>query len=277
MSPAHGLDGRTAVITGGAGLLGVEHAVALSNAGADVALLDVDLDRLASAVEGIRERVGRGRVDPVFADVTDARSLTRVLAELVGRGQAPTILVNNAAVNPSVTAYGATTDGSSSAFESMSVDRWNREIDVGLTGAFLCCQVFGSDMAARGGGVIVNIASDLAVIAPDQRIYSDDDDHIDKTRAKPVTYSVVKSGLLGLTRYLSTYWADEGVRVNALSPGGVLTDQPPDFVARLTRRIPMARMAARDEYHGALVFLCSDASAYMTGQNLVVDGGRTAW
>jgi NAD(P)-dependent dehydrogenase (short-subunit alcohol dehydrogenase family) len=132
-------------------------------------------------------------------------------------------------------------------------------------------------MARRGRGVIVNVASDLALIGPDQRIYRQPGlpDHLQPV--KPVTYSVVKAALVGLTRYLATYWADRGVRVNAISPGGVYNGQPDEFVAKLAQLIPLGRMANLDEYRGAILFLCSDASSYMTGNNLVVDGGRTCW
>ena len=151
------------------------------------------------------------------------------------------------------------------------------DIRVGLTGAFLYSRYFGGEMARRGRGVILNIASDLAVIAPDQRLYRVDGAAEHEQPVKPVTYSVVKTGLIGLTRYLATYWADRGVRVNAVSPGGVFNNQPTEFVGHLQDRIPMRRMANVDEYQGAILFLCSDASSYMTGANLVIDGGRTCW
>jgi NAD(P)-dependent dehydrogenase (short-subunit alcohol dehydrogenase family) len=164
-----------------------------------------------------------------------------------------------------------------SRVETFSLARWQKEIDVGLTGAFLCSQVFGSWMARHGGGVILNIASDLSVFAPDQRLYQVEGRPDDQQPVKPVTYSVVKTALIGLTRYLAVYWADKNVRVNALSPGGVYNGQPPEFVSRLTRLIPLARMADVEEYRAAIQFLCSDASRYMTGQNLVMDGGRSVW
>jgi NAD(P)-dependent dehydrogenase (short-subunit alcohol dehydrogenase family) len=164
-----------------------------------------------------------------------------------------------------------------SRLENFPLAQWDRDIAVGLTGAFLCSKVIGGHFAANGRGVILNVASDLAIIAPDQRIYRQPGlpEHLQP--AKPVTYSVVKSALVGLTRYLATYWADSGVRVNALSPGGVYNGQPDDFVQRLTNLIPLGRMASVDEYRGAVMFLCSDASSYMTGANLVVDGGRSCW
>jgi NAD(P)-dependent dehydrogenase (short-subunit alcohol dehydrogenase family) len=135
--------------------------------------------------------------------------------------------------------------------------------------------VFGSHMAEHGGGVILNIASDLSVIAPDQRLYRKERLPEDQQPVKPVTYSVIKTGLIGLTRYLAAYWAPKGVRVNALSPGGVYSGQSMEFVSRLVNLIPLGRMAEPDEYRGAIQFLCSDASKYMTGQNIVIDGGRS--
>jgi NAD(P)-dependent dehydrogenase (short-subunit alcohol dehydrogenase family) len=166
----------------------------------------------------------------------------------------------------------------SSRFEAFPVPQWQMEIAVGLTGAMLCSQIFGGAMAKRGNGVILNIASDLGVIAPDQRLYRQPNIARDEEQpVKPVTYSVIKHGLIGLTKYLATYWADQGVRVNAISPGGVFNNQDPAFVERLTRLIPMGRMARVDEYWAAVQFLCSDASSYMTGQNIVMDGGRSVW
>jgi NAD(P)-dependent dehydrogenase (short-subunit alcohol dehydrogenase family) len=184
------------------------------------------------------------------------------------------ILINNAANNPRVEQDAGV---NFSRLENFPIEQWSADLAVGLTGAFLCSQVFGSEMARRGHGVIVNVASDLALIGPDQRLYRKAGlpEHLQPV--KPVTYSVVKSGLLGLTRYLATYWADKGIRVNAISPGGVYNGQPDEFVAKLSSLIPMGRMASVGEYGGAILFLCSDASSYMTGANLVIDGGRTCW
>jgi NAD(P)-dependent dehydrogenase (short-subunit alcohol dehydrogenase family) len=160
--------------------------------------------------------------------------------------------------------------------ENFSIDRWNLELSVGLTGAFLCSKIFGHAMVLNGfGGVILNISSDLSVIAPNQNLYKQQNLSDELQAVKPVTYSVMKTGLIGLTRYLASYWADRGVRCNALSPGGVYTGQDQEFVTRLEHLIPMGRMANIDEYQGAVQFLCSDASAYMNGQNIVMDGGRS--
>jgi NAD(P)-dependent dehydrogenase (short-subunit alcohol dehydrogenase family) len=181
-------------------------------------------------------------------------------------------LINNAAFNPKVE------DGKGfSRFETMPLAEWHAALEVGLTGAFLCSQIIGGHMAANGGGVILNIASVLSVIAPDQRLYRQPDTPEDAQPVKPVTYSVEKAGLLGLTRYVATYWADKGVRCNALSPAGVYNGQPDEFVARLSDKIPMGRMARPDEYRAAVVFLLSDQSSYMTGANLVMDGGYSVW
>jgi NAD(P)-dependent dehydrogenase (short-subunit alcohol dehydrogenase family) len=270
MGDRFSLAGRVVVITGGAGLLGSEHAKAVVEARGTPVLLDVDLD-------GAERRAAEagGGAWALRADVTDEASLEaarEAIAERAGRLDA---LVNNAARNPKVEGPGL---AAASRLENMPLAEWQRDIEVGLTGAFLCSRVFGAAIAARGeGGAIVNIASDLALISPDQRLYRIDGVADSEQPVKPVTYSVVKAGLVGLTRWLATYWADAGVRVNAISPGGVDAGQPPEFTERLTKLIPLGRMARPDEYRAAIVFLLSDASSYMTGHNLVLDGGRTVW
>ena len=269
---AFDLSGRVVLITGGAGLLGAEHALAIAEAGGTAVVADVrgpDAERVAHET---RERSG-GNASAVELDVTSRASCEAALAAVLSRHGRLDGLVNNAALNPKVEGAGL----GATRFENYSLELWNRELAVGLSGAFLCAQVFGAHMATHGGGVIVNIASDLGLIAPDQRIYRRPGLAPHEQPVKPVTYSVVKGGLVMLTKYLATYWAEAGVRVNALVPGGVFAGQPDDFVERLTNLIPMGRMARRDEYRAALVFLCSDASSYMTGSNLVIDGGRTCW
>lgn len=164
-----------------------------------------------------------------------------------------------------------------SRLEHFPWEQWQLDLNVGLGGAFNCAKVFGAQMARQGRGVIVNIASDLGVIAPDQRLYRVPGREAEQQPVKPVTYSVVKHGLIGLTKYLATYWCEQGVRCNALSPGGVYAGQNDVFVSKLKQLIPLGRMAEADEYRGAIAFLCSDASSYMNGANLVVDGGRSAW
>jgi len=266
------LTGRVAAITGGAGLLGEQHARAIARAGGIPVLLDVS-PRAAQKAEQLAAELGVcvwGRQ----TDITSKPDLEACLKEILARFGRIDILINNAANNPKMESR---EDVNFSRFENFPLEQWAADIGVGLTGAFLCSQVLGAEMARRGSGVIVNVASDLALIAPDQRLYREPGlpDHLQPV--KPVTYSIVKSALVGLTRYLATYWADRGVRVNAISPGGVFNGQPEEFVVKLSQLIPLGRMANLDEYQGAILFLCSDASSYMTGSNLVVDGGRTCW
>ena len=266
--------GRTALITGSAGMLGRQHAAALLEVGASVILTDIDVDGLEVARDYLEESFVSTWIRTMAMDVTQIESVREVAEELDSEGVRVDVLINNAALDPKVGEDGLT-DGS--RLETFPEQRWNAELAVGLTGAFLCSQVFGTRMAAKGGGVILNMASDLSVLAPDQRIYRQVGlDHRDQP-VKPVTYSVIKAGLVGLTRYLATYWPDSGVRVNALSPGGVQTDQPAEFVERICGLVPLGRMAAPDEYRSAVQFLCSDASSFLTGQNIVVDGGRSVW
>jgi NAD(P)-dependent dehydrogenase (short-subunit alcohol dehydrogenase family) len=267
------LKGRVAVITGGAGLLGTKHAEIIAEAGGIPVLID-----LAGANPAIRaEAISREFNVPCLGlagDITDLAQLENMRDTILERFERIDILINNAANNPKMEKREGT---NFSRLEDFPIEIWEADLRVGLMGAFLCSRVFGTEMARRKSGVILNIASDLAVIAPDQRLYREPGVPEGEQPVKPVTYSVVKSGLIGLTRYLATYWNDSGVRANAISPGGIYNRQPEDFVQRLSQLIPMGRMAHADEYKGAILFLCSDASSYMTGANLVVDGGRSCW
>lgn len=267
------LDHKVALITGGAGLLGARHGIALAECGAHVLIADLHLDSAKKVADAIEKKIGRECVTPIRLDVTDRASIESVFGEVCAKHGGVHILVNNAAIDPKVSGGQGLVE--SSRFENFSLDQWHFQMNVGLTGAFQCSQVFGDWMAKNGGGVILNIASDLSIIAPDQRLYRKPGLAEDQQPVKPVTYSVIKTALVGLTRYLAGYWAQQGVRVNALSPGGVYTNQSDEFVSRLTNLIPLGRMAQTDEYEAAVQFLCSDASKYMTGQNIVMDGGRS--
>jgi NAD(P)-dependent dehydrogenase (short-subunit alcohol dehydrogenase family) len=267
------LSGRTIVITGGAGLLGMQHAEAISIAGGTPVLLDLAVAKPADRATELIKRNG-GSALGIPADITSLAEVEMVCAQIVATFGRIDGLVNNAANNPKMEV------GQSDSWtrvENFPVDIWNADIAVGLTGAFNCSRVFGAYMASQRRGVILNIASDLALISPDQRLYRKPNLAEEEQPVKPISYSVVKSGLIGMTKYLATYWAPANVRVNALCPGGMFNGQPPDFVDRLARLIPMGRMASLGEYRGAVVFMCSDASSYMTGAVVSIDGGRTAW
>lgn len=267
------LDGAVVLVTGGAGLLGVEHGRAVAAAGGVPVLLDLDGERAAAAAASVASESG-GEALGLAMDVTDPATVEAALAATLARLGRVDALVNNAANNPKVE------DPESmrwSRFENFPLEQFRLDLEVGLTGAFVCAQVVGRHLAAQGKGAIVNVSSDLGLIGPDQRIYRRPGLADDEQPAKPVSYTVAKAGMIGLTRYLAAYWGDAGVRVNALAPGGVAAGQPEDFVEELTFRIPLGRMAQPDEYRAAILFLVSDASSYMTGATLVVDGGHTAW
>lgn len=274
MSSRFSLENKVVVITGGAGLLGRRHGEAVAEAGGVPVLLDIHQDLVEQVAADIATTYG-SRTLGLVCDITNKECIHACLDKVLATYGQIDALVNNAANDPKV---GPGADAKKlTRFENMSLDYWNADLAVGITGAFLCTQVFGHYMATHGGGVIVNVASDLAVIAPDQRLYQVPGLPADSQPVKPVTYSVVKSGLVGLTRYLATYWANAGVRVNAISPGGVFNGQSDEFVERVSQRIPMARMANEQEYKASMVYLLSDASSYLTGFNLVVDGGRSCW
>ncbi len=270
------LESRTALITGAAGLLGQEHAAALLEAGANVILTDISKDQLALAENRLLKSYQSELITSMIMDVSSSENVNNVSEKLSNQNIRVDILINNAAIDPKVDKKKGLKENS--RIENLSLDQWNLELAVGLTGAFICSQVFGSKMASdKKGGVILNISSDLSVFSPDQRIYFNKGLSNEMQPVKPVTYSVIKTGLIGLTRYLATYWSKDNVRCNALSPGGVFNNQDEIFVEKLTNLIPLNRMAAVDEYRSAVQFLCSDASSYMNGQNMVIDGGRSVW
>lgn len=270
------LETKTALITGAAGLLGVEHAAALLEVGAKVVLTDINDNDLCEAKKNLSRNYDEKNIKIMILDVTSQQSVKFACETLLESGLEIDILINNAAIDPKVKDSQGIVE--TSRLENFPIEQWDSQIAVGITGAFLCSQVFGREMAKRHkGGVILNIASDLSVFSPDQRIYRKNDLADELQPVKPVTYSVIKAGLIGLTRYLSTYWVAEGIRCNALSPGGVYNGQSEDFIIKLSSLIPLGRMASKDEYRSAVQFLCSEASSYMNGQNIVMDGGRSVW
>jgi NAD(P)-dependent dehydrogenase (short-subunit alcohol dehydrogenase family) len=269
------LEGKVCIITGGAGLLGEKHAEAVAEAKGVPVLLDIDKASLERVSAALYKKYGV-KAEIFTADITDKKLLEGIREKILKTHKRIDVLINNAANNPKMAGEGAQKK-EMTRFENFPEELWDKDLDTGLKGAFLCSQIFGSHMAEKGSGVILNISSDLGLIAPDQRIYREEGTAEEQQKVKPVTYSAVKHGLIGLTRYLATYWAGKGVRSNAVCFGGVHNNQPQDFVQRLTNLIPLGRMAGRDEYKAAVLFLISDASSYMTGSVVAVEGGRTCW
>ena len=268
------LAGKVAIVTGGSGFLGKQHCLALLEHGAIVFNLDVTALDLEEHPEFA---LFESTFHNIICDLTDESSVEKAVDTVLGIAKNIDVLVNNASIDHKISS-----DLSSNQvdyrFEHFDLTSWAKESAVGLNGAIFCSKYVVRNMIKNKSGTIINIASDLGVIAPDQRIY------IKKEMApgdirffKPFSYSVIKHGLIGLTKYLSTYLADYSIRVNTLSPGSIFNNQDQDFIENLEARIPMGRMAQVDEYKGAIQFLASDASSYMTGQNLIMDGGRSTW
>jgi len=267
------LDGAVCLITGGAGFLGQKHTEAILEAGGVPVILDINKSAIDKVVSGFKDEY-KSEVEGYVVDITDKKSLEDVKKKIIDKYRSIDVLINNAANDPKADEQSGE---NWSRFENIKEAIWYNDLSVGLTGAFLCSQVFGSYMSQNNGGIILNISSDLGIIAPDQRIYRKDGVSEDQQLVKPVTYSVIKHALIGLTKYLATYWAKQNIRVNALCPGGIYRDHDEEFVQKLTNLIPMERMADQDEYKSAIIFLISDASKYMTGSIVTMDGGRTCW
>jgi len=267
---AFDLTDKVAVVSGALGLLGREHSAALAAAGASVVVTDLNADGLGALADRLLEGGARD-VLAVPADITKAGDVDGLRDAVLARFGRIDVLVNNAAIDDKFGSNAA----EESRFENYSVERFRRQLDVNVTGVFLCCQRLGSLMAQRGSGSIINVASTYALVAPNQDLYR----RADGTQAfwKGAAYPASKGAVLQLTRFLAAYWGERGVRVNALCPGGVEAGQDAHFRARYAERTPLRRMAAPGDYRGALLFLASDASAYMTGGSLVVDGGFTIW
>ncbi len=269
------LTGKIIVITGGAGLLGQQYAEAIAEYNGIPVILDLSDDKIQTVVSRIKEQYNVKAVGMV-TDITSEEQISQSCQKILKDFGKVDVLINNAARNPKVE---DNDNGKNfSRLESFDLELWNQDLSVGLTGSFLCAKHFGHAIAGNTkGGVVINISSDLGVIAPDQRLYGKEGVAGELQNVKPITYSVVKTGLIGLTRYLATYWADKNVRCNALCPGGVYNNQDVEFVKNLNFRIPLGRMANKEEYKGAIVFLASDASSYMNGAIVSIDGGRSAW
>lgn len=257
------------LITGAAGLLGEQHAEALLELNANLILIDIDSKKLFFLKKRLKKNYPYNDIIVFKTDISNENSLKKIKFELKKRKINLYALINNAAIDPKVLKNNKMADAE--IFENTNLSTWNKHVNVGLTGAMLCSKHFGSMIASNNtGGVIINVASDLSVIAPNHSIYK-------KGIYKPVMYSVIKHGIIGLTKYISTYWNSKKIRCNAISPGPIKNEQSKSFVRKIIKHIPLNRLALKDEYKGAIKFLCSDASKYMTGQNLIIDGGRSVW
>jgi NAD(P)-dependent dehydrogenase (short-subunit alcohol dehydrogenase family) len=257
------LKNKVVIITGGCGLLGLKHAEAVIEADGIPILFDKSEEIIDKGIAYLENLYPHSLIEGYVVNITKEQEIISAKDELLTKHKKIDVLINNACNNHPLETV-------NTRLETLSGKLWHDDLAVGLTGSFLCCQIFGSIMAQQNEGNILNISSDLGLIAPDQRLYK-------KEKPKPITYSVVKHGIIGLTRYIATYWAENKVRCNALCIGGVFNNQSTDFVMKLTNIIPMGRMANVNEYKSTIIYLCSEASSYMTGAILTIDGGRTCW
>ena len=262
------LKNKVAVVTGALGLIGKNHCQALAEAGANVVVCDLnekDCNEFANTLP--QKSIG------IETDITKKESVIKLKNKILDEFGSIDILVNNAAINDMFENPQA--EAELSKFENYPLEMWQKSLDVNVTGMFLCSQIIGSEMAAKGSGSIINIASTYGVVAPDQSLYIKPDGT--QSFYKSAAYPVTKGAVISFTRFLAAYWGNKGVRVNALSPGGVENKQDNYFIKNYSAKTPLGRMAQPNDYKGALIFLASDASSYMTGANLIVDGGWTAW
>lgn len=266
------LKDKVIVITGAAGLLGRQHANIIAEYEGIPILLDINHKSINELVDELKNNFNID-CSGYVVDITNESDVQKNCQLILKKYGHIDGLINNAANNPKMEIKGSK---NFSRLENFSTVNWDNDISVGLKGAFICSKHYGKAISKQGGS-IVNISSDLGIIAPDQRLYRKENLAEELQPVKPVTYSVIKSGLIGLTKYLSTYWLKENVRCNAICPGGVETEQDPTFINELCKRIPMGRMAKKSEYQGAILFLLSEASSYMTGSTINIDGGRTTW
>lgn len=266
------LKNKIAIVTGAMGLIGKQHCIALAEAGANVVVTDIDEDECEIFAEELQV-VAANETFGIGADITNRLSLENLRNKVIDKFGEIDILVNNAAINDKFESPSSAAE--QSKFEHYPLELWQKSLDVNITGIFLCSQILGTVMAERGCGSIINVASTYGLVAPDQSIYEKPDGT--QPFYKSPSYPTTKGAVIAFTKFLATYWAKKGVRVNTLCPGGVQNGQDEYFIQNYSARTPMGRMAKPSDYKGALIFLASDASAYMTGTNVVVDGGWTAW
>lgn len=263
------LENKSIIITGAAGLLGLSFVEAIIKFNGNPIMLDIDEKKLIKNVNKLKKKYKR-KIEFFVLDITNEKDVEYCYFKIKKLKNSIFGLVNNAALNPKYTSKKI-----NNSLENFDTDRWNKEINVSLTGSYLCSKYFSQLMMSKTkGGVIINISSDLGLIGPNQNIYSS---KLNKEKFKPISYSVAKSGIIGLTKYLSTYWPEKNIRCNAICPGGIEDDQPKLFVDKLTNLIPLKRMAKKNEYQSTLIWMLSDQSSYLNGSIISIDGGRTAW
>ncbi|MCM1174217.1 MAG: SDR family oxidoreductase [Blautia sp.] len=267
------IEKKICIITGGAGLLGRRHAEAVLEGKGTAVLLDISLPALENMRQILLQEYPEGEVEIFKADITNKLDLEKIKDILMDKYGQIDVLVNNAANNPKV--EGGSKNLGATGFTEFPEKIWNADIAVGLTGALLCTQVFGKVMERQKKGVILNIGSDYGIIAPDQRVYRKEGVPEESQIIKPISYSVVKHGLIGMTKYLAAYWGNKGIRVNTLCPASLYNGQDEEFVNKLSQLIPMGRMSKPEEYICTILYMISEASSYMTGATVVLDGGRT--
>ena len=269
------LNKKNALITGAAGLLGPQHAMALNEIGFNVILLDIDKKNLILAYKKIKKKLKKNTKILYYAcDITDEIEVKKVAKDLKKKNYLIDVLVNNADMNPKMDKYKNSYTG---RVEDYSIKVLIKEISVGVIGTFICSKIFGEHMKIKKKGSIINVSSDLGITAPDQRVYHKSENIKNVRNFKPIGYSISKHAIIGITKYLSTYWANKKIRSNTLVPGAVFNNQPKFLTKNVMKRIPLNRWAKSDEYKKAIQFLATDDSAYMTGQSLIMDGGRTIW
>lgn len=269
------IDGKVIVITGGAGLIGRRHTEAVLEGGGIPVLLDIFKEPLDKVKEQFLKDYPESTIETFVTDITKKEKLEEIKEVLLEKYGHIDGLINNAANNPKM--EGGAKNMGAIQFHNLPLDIWNEDMAVGLTGAFLCAQVFGTVMEKQGKGVVINVASDYGIISPDQRIYRKEGVKEEDQIIKPISYSVVKHGMIGMTKYLATYWAKKGVRVNTLCPASLENGQDPEFIEKISNLIPMGRMSKPEEYPATVLYMLSEASSYMTGATVLLDGGRTIW
>ena len=269
------LKDKVIIVTGAAGLLGYEYCKAIIQAKGIPVLIDIDEISIKNKINELNKVFPNSECKGFVVDITNEELIEKNCSDILNLYGKIDGLINNAANNPKIEDNDLI---NFSRLENFNVDIWKNDLNIGLLGSFLCVKYYGFAISKNPqGGSIINVSSDLGVIAPNQNLYKKEGVSEDLQSVKPVTYSVIKHGINGLTKYVSTYWADKNVRCNSICPGGVFNNQPEDFLNKVSKLIPLERMAEKEEMNGMIVYLLSNASSYVNGSIINIDGGRTAW